>query len=194
MPQSVKRIGSLAFCGCEKLEEIVLPEGLQEISNDVFKGNMCLKRIVLPKGVKSIGSSAFYCCEKLEEIELPEGLEDIGTQAFSQCRSLKRIVIPNSVRRIGGMAFSQCEELTTVIMPDKRPDIVWHSDEKKWKDKFYINKGYCENRIPSCFLLCDKIKDIHGHNTKYPPYLADDSFYEELFYMTFNPFGKREGL
>ncbi len=74
-----------------KLEEISLPEGLEEIRAHAFR-NSKLKRIRIPSTVKKIGFGAFSSCDYLEEVILPESIQSIGQLAFSACENLKTVI------------------------------------------------------------------------------------------------------
>jgi len=57
---SVTNIGKNAFCACENLTEISLPEGITEIGSNAFSKVKNLKKINIPKSVNSIGGDAFF--------------------------------------------------------------------------------------------------------------------------------------
>jgi len=59
------------FSGCSSLEEIALPEGLQELQKGAFSGCSSLRRIVIPDSVTQISRYAFIGCEQLEEVVFP---------------------------------------------------------------------------------------------------------------------------
>lgn len=67
---SLKIIEKSAFSYCEKLEKIILPEGLEVI-----------------------GEMAFLDCASLEDIYIPESVTSVGQFAFSGCTRLKAIVV-----------------------------------------------------------------------------------------------------
>ncbi len=67
---SLKVIEKSAFSYCEKLEKIILPEGLEVI-----------------------GEMAFLDCASLEDIYIPESVTSVGQLAFSGCTRLKAIVV-----------------------------------------------------------------------------------------------------
>jgi len=56
----LKVIGELAFYGCERLSELVLPEGLLAIGKNAFSNCINLNSIVIPSSVKIIGANPFY--------------------------------------------------------------------------------------------------------------------------------------
>ena len=49
-------MGEYTFCGCEKLKDISIPDGVIGIGIAAFAGCSQLKNIKLPKNAKYIGS------------------------------------------------------------------------------------------------------------------------------------------
>ena len=68
----------------EVVQDIVLPEGVQEIPAAAFYGYTNLTSVVIPEGVTNIGGSAFYGCKNLKTVTLPQSLKTIGSLAFSE--------------------------------------------------------------------------------------------------------------
>ena len=78
-------------------EEIIVPEGIEEIDDRAFKSCKNLRKITLPNSLKRIGAKAFLKCESLEEIVIPEGVESIGEDCFCECENLQKGKFPNSL-------------------------------------------------------------------------------------------------
>lgn len=97
---ATKRAASQAFLKCEDIKEVVLPDGLEEISVSMFYGCTGLKSINIPQSVKEIGYAAFCNCSSLKALTIPEGVTTIGDAAFWNCTNLKTINIPNSVNNV----------------------------------------------------------------------------------------------
>ena len=57
--------------GCEKLQELKLPESLEIIGGHTFSGCENLKTIKIADNVTSIGDGAFSGCRRLNNIEIP---------------------------------------------------------------------------------------------------------------------------
>ena len=93
IPASVKRIGFEAFCGCEKLEEVVFAENSR---------------------LESIGPAAFYGCSNLKTINLSSTLIAIGAHAFEKCPLYSSVTVPIGIRKAGKSAFFGC----AVTFPD----------------------------------------------------------------------------
>ena len=64
----MKEINSNSIAGCPELEEIILPEGLEKISNAAFAANSKLKEITIPKSVRHLPANAFSGCDALRKI------------------------------------------------------------------------------------------------------------------------------
>lgn len=117
LPSTLKNLGS-AFQGCEMLEEIVVPEGVEVIYNFTFSGCIRLSKVVLPSTITRIGIGAFKGCEALKEIDLPQGVQYIGGHAFENCLGLENISLPNNISALDYQTFKCCSQLKTVKLPD----------------------------------------------------------------------------
>lgn len=101
-----------AFCDCEDLASISLPENIKSIGRYAFNNCQNLKVLDIPSSVLTIGNSAFENCYSLEYINLPDGLLTIEEGAFEYCRSLTQITIPKYVQSIEKDTFRECWSLT----------------------------------------------------------------------------------
>ena len=134
IPDSVEKIGGLAFAYCNKLKEITLPEGIKNFGNEVFVrctnlhtinynaidahgavaaicgGCKNLKTINFSSKVKSI-PMLFFSESGIETVDLPESLEVINVSAFAKCTELEEVTIPANTRSINTDAFAQCMSL-----------------------------------------------------------------------------------
>ena len=92
LPDSVRRIGSLAF-GSSAIVSVVAGGGVEYISEQAFSGCSRLTTVLLgsfdyntgevtPAPLKSIGAYAFMNCVMLDSIDIPESVGDIGAYAF----------------------------------------------------------------------------------------------------------------
>ena len=66
-----------------------------------------LEEVELPEGLEEIGDSAFECCESLKNVEIPSTVKKIGFKAYFMCENLKEktVVVPEGVTSIGQWAF-----------------------------------------------------------------------------------------
>ena len=100
-----------------KLKNIVLPESLEYISDNVFFCCKSLEQVKMPASLKKIPSSAFSCCSSLKAIEIPESVTTIGAGAFKGCRQLTNVKLPSNLKEIPYRMFDGCTSLTTIKIP-----------------------------------------------------------------------------
>lgn len=145
VPNTITRIGSYAFLGCNNLQYnvydnakylgnktnpyVVLMEAENKeittceihpstkvIYHEAFLGCYFLTNIIIPDSVTEIGAGAFWDCLSLTGITIGSKVAAIGRYAFRACTSLTSIAIPDSVTEIGDCAFYECSSLADVKM------------------------------------------------------------------------------
>ena len=114
---SVTSIAPGAFLGCDKLKNIVIPQGVTLIGRSAFMDCKALQSVTLPVGLISIENSAFRKCSSLKNINIPDGLQIIDDGAFSMCTQLGDITLPASVTHVGHAAIFGNEQTVTVLNP-----------------------------------------------------------------------------
>ncbi|MCM1153287.1 MAG: leucine-rich repeat domain-containing protein [Muribaculum sp.] len=119
----LKTVGEHAFLGCESLQRISLPPGVEKLGTGCFRECKSLKNMKVPERVREIPGMAFRECSALERVDLPCGLQDIKQFAFIYCESLDSLKLPSGLVHIGNNAFSRCVSLTSVSIPDKVTEI-----------------------------------------------------------------------
>ena len=117
IPNSVVSIGERAFCVCEHLIKVVLPNNLRSIEYSTFGGDEELKEIVIPDSVTSVGDYAFQECKRITGITMGRNVISIGQKAFWCCTNLTDIQIPDKVTSIGKYAFN-ATAITEISIPD----------------------------------------------------------------------------
>ncbi len=120
LPPGMKKIPDGLLQGT-KVEEFVIPEGVEEIGVQAFAYNPFLKSVVLPSSLKKIGYGAFQNTG-IESITFKDGLVEIDDYAFSNT-NLKSVLLPNSVTRLGGSAFSGINTLTSITLSEGLTEI-----------------------------------------------------------------------
>ena len=133
LSNGIVRIGSGPWQGCfsecSDLEYIELPESIEELGYDVFRGCKSLKEIRIPSKVVSVEDGSFSECVLLESVEL-SNVREIGSAAFSRCTSLESVIIPDEVERIKSLAFRDCKSLASISFPNKVESIGSNAFEK----------------------------------------------------------------
>ena len=111
----LKKLPDYAFVNCTSLEELILPENLEQIGQGAFANCISLKTVKMPKNrtLKFIEDSAF-ANTGLVSVVIPDGVKVIGECAFADCEYLESVVIPPSVKKIERGAFSRCRKLKSV--------------------------------------------------------------------------------
>lgn len=128
LPPSLRIVGPWAFSRCGNLLGIVIPAGVEEISDDrTFMDCSSLQTIEVENG------NAFYRVENGAVVsadghrlvawpparggrcDVPEGVDEIPAHAFVNCKKLGEVSIPETVHAIGRHAFSGCIALTNVV-------------------------------------------------------------------------------
>ena len=113
LPKTLTKIREYAFFYCPRLENINLPDGLEEIGSSAFTGCK-FKSIDIPDSVVKIGAMAFDTNRELIQVVLPNGLQVVNASTFNWCSGLKEITIPKSVKEIRVGAFDGCDVLRNV--------------------------------------------------------------------------------
>ena len=116
LPQTLEELGSLAFMDCANISEIIVPKSVRYIGPYAFEGCVGVKKIDLPN-VEEIGHGAFEGCKYLEEAVLSGPIQSIGNRAFINCNSLKTIILPDTMRRIGEECFKGTQPTTKITFP-----------------------------------------------------------------------------
>lgn len=120
LPKNLRKIEREAFSNC-RLTEIVIPEGVSELGQSVFRSNGHLTSAVIPSTLDSIPASTFETCLALSDVKISEGPQSIGAMAFgylnasynSPAGALSSIKLPKTMKRIAHSAFfgSSIEEI-----------------------------------------------------------------------------------
>ena len=98
--------------------EYTIPEGVKDIREGAFRGNINLKKVTISNDVRSIANNAFKDCINLETVNLSENVTDIYSSAFEGCKKLKNINIPSSWSTIPSSLFADCLSLENIILPE----------------------------------------------------------------------------
>ena len=82
IPLGVTEICVEAFCGCDSLTSVTIPDSVTSIGDYAFDGCGSLSSVAIPDSVTGIGSRAFYECTALTSVTIPDSVTVIGSHAF----------------------------------------------------------------------------------------------------------------
>ena len=93
IPEKVSSIGYNTFWKCSKLSTVTFANNVRflSIGEGVFAYCNKLDSIILPEGLYGIGREAFKECTKLKFVTLPKTLTQISSFAFDNCSALTTI-------------------------------------------------------------------------------------------------------
>ena len=114
----ITEISNSAFYGCEKLTSVDIGDDVIRIGHDAFSWCSRLINVDIGENVTSIGDCAFFWCTDLESVEIGDSVTTIGDKVFWSCVNLTSIYIGENVTSIGDGAFGGCRDLVNVNIPE----------------------------------------------------------------------------
>lgn len=100
------------------LEKLDLPNGVQSIPENAFKGCSGLAELYLPSSITSIaGNNAFEGCTGLYELVLPNGITSLGEYFFKGCTNLVSVNFPYSCKNVPRYFFDGCNKIRSLDFP-----------------------------------------------------------------------------
>lgn len=158
IPSTVKKIGEGAFFYCSAITgDVVLPEGLTEISSELFRNCSNITGVKIPDSVTSIGDNAFYYCQKISSINIPNKVTTIGDGAFYSMKLITNVDIPESTTTIGKNAFNGCSALQSLTISNNLSSIG--------DSAFYYCSKLSSIKIKDKTYEEDRIYDLSGITT-----------------------------
>jgi len=122
-------------------KEIIIPEGVKVIDDDLFEGYQNLQFLTFPDSLTTVGNRAFASSGLSSGVILPDNVTSIGNFAFADCKDMLSIYIPNSVSSIGKGAFDGCTSLTGIFIDDDNTNFCSKNGiffDKKTNDLIWI--------------------------------------------------------
>ncbi len=116
----VTSISNNAFKNNKKIKKVVIGSSVKTIGKNAFQGCTNLRTVTIGRNVKTIGENAFMGCSKLQTVTMENNVTSIRAKAFYKCKKLKKITIPSKVNQIGKQAFYGCKSLKTITIKTKK--------------------------------------------------------------------------
>ena len=119
IPEGVNEIKEQLFQNCTSLTSITIPNSLTKIGISAFRNCTSLTSITIPNSVTDIWANSFQNCTSLKSVTLSNSLTSLNNNLFQNCTALTSITIPKSVTKIDATAFGGCTNLTSITVQDK---------------------------------------------------------------------------
>lgn len=147
----IKKIGTAAFYRMYILEEVVLPDSVEEIGEAAFcldtqkiinadiTNNTVLK-VNIPENIKRINDYTYSGVTFEGTLRIPEGVEYIGEFAFGREEELSNYVVadvPASVNTIGHNAFCNSSLIMAVLRKTTMPQIEFSNGENVYSSMMF---------------------------------------------------------
>lgn len=134
VPDGVIRIEDDAF-EYTNIEELELPDSLEEIGESVFCGTKIIN-IYIPEKVDYISEGGVFDCKNLKSIEVDDKNDNYEISngalidkeegcllAYPAGNTETDLFVPDGITRIGNYAFYECENLENIILPESLVEI-----------------------------------------------------------------------
>ena len=114
LPNGITEISWHGFFGCSSLTSVNIPDGVTIIYDSAFRGCTSLESVTIPNSVTVLQQLAFYECSGLKSVTIGNQVPKIPISAFYGCSSLEAINIPSSVTEITEGSFGGCGSLISI--------------------------------------------------------------------------------
>ncbi len=171
LPDGLTDISDYAFCYCRSLDNIIIPDNVSAVGQYAFADCHSLTKINVPDKVTSISEYTFSKCYKLNNVSIPANVTSIGSCAFEKCYSLEQITLSTKLKTIGNASFSNCTSLISVTIPENVTSISGQAFSGCEKIVEVINKSsltVSESETLGC--LTNYALYIHNGSTKIVDY------------------------
>lgn len=144
VPDGITIIADMCFFG-SGIENITIPETVEDIGPYAFASCFELKEITVPDSVAEITDGTFSYCMNLETLNLGDKLEYIGLRALEGTK-VKNVYIGKSVANVLG-AFAGCNTIENITVSSDNEH--YSTDGKALYYKYDFDDEYDESPVYS---------------------------------------------
>ena len=134
-----------------KIRRIRIPETYRGMRIIAAEGGFARKSryetIVLPEGMERLSEGLLMGCRGLTQVQLPQRIEEVPASLLEKCTQLTAIVVPLSVRRVGKRAFAGCKSLRDVYLTAAVKDIAEDAFAGCTDVMFHVQEGSTAERF-----------------------------------------------
>lgn len=123
LPEGIERVKENVFWHYYELKSITFPKTITELDGYTLSGLKNLEKVIFNDSQIDEIPESFFSGSGVKEVILSKNLKTIGESAFCHCNKLETITIPDSVVKIDRFAFYNCENLKQVIIGENCSDI-----------------------------------------------------------------------
>ena len=101
------------------LKELIIPESVEEIGEDLLVYSITIEKVRLPDNLKVLNSGLFAECWKLREVNIPSKLREMYEHVFMNCREISPSVaiLPETVEILDGSPYYGIRAIEEVVVP-----------------------------------------------------------------------------
>lgn len=165
IPNGVNTITDHAFYYFSGLTSVKIPSSVTSIGYECFAYCLGIKTVEIGDNTSQeastvLGGRIFYMCNNIESVVLGNNIVEIGRDAFDGCKAIRSIVIPNSVKTMGSHVFVGCESLESVQLSENLKSIEWASFSSCYNLKSIIIPDGVEFLGESAFGYCTNLTEV----------------------------------
>lgn len=136
LPKNLRSIESQSFMSTSALKSMSLPEKLEKIGMESFRGS-AIETIRMANNVKDIDDRAFYYCKDLKEVTTFSSMNvnenkvsgRMGNYCFEGCQNLLKLDIPYGITQIGQGVLTKTGKLNELILHQYIQEIAFSAFE-----------------------------------------------------------------
>lgn len=97
--------------GCSKLKNVQINNKLKKLGTAAFSDCRLLEEIILPETVDEIGEFCFTRCGSLKTVVINGDVPEIKMATFEDCPRLSTLILTDATRYVDERAFNNCDML-----------------------------------------------------------------------------------
>lgn len=160
IPEGIEEVADFAFYGCNDLQKISFPNTVTIIGNFAFYNCANLQSVKLSNHLVYLGEGAFSCCQNLKEIALPPRLRHLAKSTFFKCYQLDNVSLNENLKSIGHSAFGFCSNLKQMTLPSSLEEIKDGAFEECTALSFFVFNQNLKKLGNKVFFHCPLLSNI----------------------------------
>lgn len=172
-------IQDYAFCDCQELTKVIIPNSIATIGEYAFTNTPKLEKIEVEADNNYFYSENGILFSKQNELIavpaaktfsndkyiVPEKTTKIWNQAFDGCINIKDITLPTSIKTIGNYAFFNCKRLESINIPTEISSIGNYAFYNCYNLTIDFTFPATLKEVPQgIFYNCRKLKSVNLHS------------------------------